>query len=215
MFSALLKVKLPNRTDWHSYMDDISAGDKWQIVLRDLAKFIDSAKGLGLNLNNTKCEITVFTQDQQKSDMILREFRRVCPGISSVSTEDAELLGSPLGHTALQHALEEKREKIENLCKNLPLLPSHVAFFLLRHCFAMPKLMYLFRTAPTFVFMNSFRRLSTPQNSRPFKIFTLLLNSNQNPHLPAPLNFRFSSQSFKNLFCPIQSGNCHAAFRFI
>ena len=58
-------------------------------------------------------------------------------------------------------------------------------------------------------------RLSTPQNSRPFKIFTLLLNSNQNLHLPAPLNFRFSSQSFKNLFCPIQSGNCHAAFRFI
>ena len=32
-------------------------------------------------------------------------------------------------------------------------------------------------------------RLSTPQNSRPFKIFTLLLNSNQNLHLPAPLNF--------------------------
>ena len=85
--------------------------NKWQIVLRDLAKFIDSAKGLGLNLNNTKCEITVFTQDQQKSDMILREFRRVCPGISSVSTEDAELLGSPLGHTALQHALEERRER--------------------------------------------------------------------------------------------------------
>ena len=42
--------------------------------------------------------------------------------------------------------------------------------------------------------------LSTPQNSQPCKIFTLSLNSNQNLHTPAPLNFRFSSQSFKISF---------------
>ena len=169
------------------YMDDISAGDKWQIVLRDFAKFIDSAKGLRLNLNNTKCEITVFTQDQQKSDMILREFRRVCPGISSVSTEDAELLGSPLGHTALQHALEEKREKIENLCKNLPLLPSHVAFFLLRHCFAIPKLMYLFRTAPTFVFMNSVEIITSYIRGAVQTVSNILITNREWDQLTLPI----------------------------
>ena len=42
--------------------------------------------------------------------------------------------------------------------------------------------------------------LSTPQNSQPCKIFTLLLNSNQNLHTPAPLNSRFLSQSFKIAF---------------
>ena len=44
--------------------------------------------------------------------------------------------------------------------------------------------------------------LSTPQNSRPCKIFTLSLNSNQNLHTPAPLNSRFLSQSFKISFVP-------------
>ena len=44
--------------------------------------------------------------------------------------------------------------------------------------------------------------LSTPQNSRPCKIFTLSLNSNQNLHTPAPLKPRFLSQSFKISFVP-------------
>ena len=42
--------------------------------------------------------------------------------------------------------------------------------------------------------------LSTPQNSRPYKIFTLSLNSNQNLHTPAVLNFRFLGQQSKNSF---------------
>ena len=44
--------------------------------------------------------------------------------------------------------------------------------------------------------------LSTTQNSRPCKIFTLSLNSNQNLHTPAPLNSRFLSQSIKISFVP-------------
>ena len=43
---------------------------------------------------------------------------------------------------------------------------------------------------------------STSQNSRPCKIFTLSLNSNQNLHTPAPLDSRFLSQSFKISFVP-------------
>ena len=39
----------------------------------------------------------------------------------------------------------------------------------------------------------SYLSLSTPQNSHPCKIFTLSLNSNQNRHTPAPLNFCFLS----------------------
>ena len=44
--------------------------------------------------------------------------------------------------------------------------------------------------------------LSTPQNSEPYKIFTLSLNSNQNLHTPAPMNSRFSSQLLKISFVP-------------
>ena len=45
--------------------------------------------------------------------------------------------------------------------------------------------------------------LSTPQNSRPYKIFTLSLNSNQNLHTPAPLiSLLFKSVIFKISFVP-------------
>ena len=40
------------------------------------------------------------------------------------------------------------------------------------------------------------------QNSLPYKIFILSLNSNQNLNTPAPLNSRFSSQRFKVSFVP-------------
>ena len=42
--------------------------------------------------------------------------------------------------------------------------------------------------------------LSTTQNSQPCKIFTLSLNSNQNLHTPAPVNFRFLSYYLKISF---------------
>ena len=42
--------------------------------------------------------------------------------------------------------------------------------------------------------------LSTFQNSQPYKIFTLSLNSNQNLHTPAPMNSRFLSSQFKISF---------------
>ena len=56
------------------YVDDISAGDKWEIVLRDLQTFQEQARALGLNLKSTKCELTIIGSNKES---ILRDFEKV------------------------------------------------------------------------------------------------------------------------------------------
>ena len=46
--------------------------------------------------------------------------------------------------------LLEKLEDLKRLCERLELVDSHIALFLLRHAFAIPKLTYFLRSAPCF-----------------------------------------------------------------
>ena len=104
-------VKQPALTSMQSQfkvgcLDVISAGDKGKIVLRDLQTFQEQARALGLNLNSTKCELTIIGSNKVS---ILREFEKACPGISLIDAEDQCLLGAPLGLNALDLKLEKKR----------------------------------------------------------------------------------------------------------
>ena len=81
-------------------MDDISAGDNWEIVLKDFIAFKEASEILGLKLNDTKCELTVFSKSEAQKIEIIQAFQAVCPGIIIVGRDDADLLGSPLGHKA-------------------------------------------------------------------------------------------------------------------
>ena len=47
------------------YLDDISAGDSWKIVLPVLQIFQEQARALGLNLNSTKCELTIIGSNKE------------------------------------------------------------------------------------------------------------------------------------------------------
>ena len=47
-------------------------------------------------------------------------------------------------------AIREKVEALERLGERLKRLTAHDALLLLRNCFALPKLMYILRTAPCF-----------------------------------------------------------------
>ena len=49
---------------------------------------------------------------------------------------------------AVDSALAGKRTDLEVLIKRLALIPSHAALFLLKNALAIPKLLYLLRTAP-------------------------------------------------------------------
>ena len=141
-----------------AYIDDVSFADHWSVVVNDLLTFKADCESIGLTLNDSKSELCVMCDHAPMED-IVREFRSVCPSISITEPTDLTLLGSPVGKNALGAAMEEKLASTRQLCKRLKVLRRHDAFFLLKNCLFMPKLLYLFRSAPSFInhlFFNSF-----------------------------------------------------------
>ena len=62
--------------------------------------------------------------------------------------DEAELLGSPIqAGKGVDVALVSKREDLRTMVTRLSFLPAHAALYLLRNAFAIPKLLYLLRTA--------------------------------------------------------------------
>jgi len=62
----------------------------------------------------------------------------------------SRFLGAPLNLTGVEESLIEFNSKLQALSPRLLRLPPHEAYFLLKTCFAIPKLQYLIRTAPVF-----------------------------------------------------------------
>ena len=126
------------------YLDDVTLGGDCHDLLHDL-KVIKDAVKLGLTLNTAKCEIN--SQDMTTCGTLLVSL----PGAQLVPTSHAQLLGSPLGDDAsISAVLADNVEALRRLGERLKFLSAHDALVLLRNCFALPKLLYVLRTAPCF-----------------------------------------------------------------
>ena len=126
------------------YLDDVTLGGDCHDLLHDLKVMKDAVK-LGLTLNTAKCEI--ISQDMTTCVTLLVSL----PGAQLVPTSHAQLLGSPLGDDAsISAVLADKVEALRSLGERLKFLSAHDALVLLRNWFALPKLLYVLRTAPCF-----------------------------------------------------------------
>ena len=127
------------------YLDDIGIGGAIKDVLADVQRLEMDAKARGLSLNHSKCEVIgLTTSNRQDWDVAGLSF-------TECALPDASLLGTPIqAGTGVDRALECKRKDLEVMVERLALLPAHSALFLLRNAFAIPKLLYLLRTAPCF-----------------------------------------------------------------
>ena len=127
------------------FLDDITLGGTTEMILEDL-KTIESAFEIGLQLNNGKSEI--ITNDRDSRGTILISL----PGARVVDPLDASLLGSPLGNEeAVSATLTCKIYSLGVMGDRLQYVSAHDALILLRHSFAIPKLLYILRTSPTFL----------------------------------------------------------------
>jgi len=63
-------------------------------------------------------------------------------GVRLLDSSEITLLGSPITLAALPSSFESKLGSIQILISRLENLFAHDAFYLLRHCFAIPKLLY-------------------------------------------------------------------------
>ena len=122
--------------DPRSVCDDIK---RCSCMFADISLFLNPFKS---DLVNLGLDETVFLRETQCINSIL-------DNVSFAKKEDVILLGSPLTSTAILPQFQHKLSIFKAMAEKLSLLDRHPAYFLLKNCFSMPKLMYLLRSSPT------------------------------------------------------------------
>jgi len=97
-------------------------------------------------LNLSKCELYIAGAS---SGHFVDKFQSVAPGDRLLDSSEVTLLGSPIMLDVLPLSFESKLSSIQILTSHLETLFAHDAFYLLRHCFAIPMLLYLLCTSPS------------------------------------------------------------------
>ena len=104
---------------------------------------------LRLELNQSKSEL-ICEDLAVKESMLLQP-----PGLQETSSANANILGSPIRDLAsVGGAIQAKTNQLQIMGGRLGSLCSHDAL-LLRHSFSAPKVLYILRTAPSFLSTNS------------------------------------------------------------
>ena len=111
------------------YLDDGTLADSADIVLSDFLYLIRSKDKLGLEINDSKCELTILEQDPILHQEIVNRFRTAAPNIRIVAETDLELLGSPLGSESMSRIMDHKIHELCNLQERIKLLDTHTTPF--------------------------------------------------------------------------------------
>jgi len=132
------------------YLDDGTIAGKPESVCADFEAIIASEASLGLRVNPSKCEFSVMSSDPERADALRNAFSAQFEGVKFVPPKELSLLGTPLFKEALEPEVGSRLLSFQSTCSRLESLDHHDALFLLRNVFYIPKLLYLFRTAPSF-----------------------------------------------------------------
>ena len=167
------------------YLDDGALGGRREDVIDDLHLIQNEGNSLGLELNLRKCEVS-FLNENCKTTNNENHFS----AMTVVAPAKLTLLGAPIGdERSVDESLASKNETFSMLCRRLELMEAHDALYLLRFCFAAPKLMYILRCSPCF-------------NSAALRAFDHELRSCAGKIL----NINFSDQSWLQATLPVRHG---------
>ena len=143
------------------YLDDINSADDYKVKLRDLNNILKSEQIYGLSLNIEKCELCFLgptTSTQYNS--ILTQFRKICPKLKIKTKEELLILGSAIGELCRKKLIDENIKELGKTSDVIDELENHYAFYLLKNCFSIPKLLYFFAYEPL-LFANVFWNATT------------------------------------------------------
>lgn len=127
------------------YIDDGTIGGNQSDILHDIHIIKAEGEMIGLTLNETKCELITSNLD------VVHAIRAVLPSVTHVDPRDAIVLGAPVGgDIIIDTVLFRKLKDFRRLAERLKHLNTHDAFYLLKHCFSLPMLMYTLRSAPCY-----------------------------------------------------------------
>jgi hypothetical protein len=134
------------------FLDDGGLGDRDpKVILQDIAYVRSEGEKIGLKLNSSKCEVYMKGFDSVEENNIMKEINNILPNIKRLNPDSFTLLGSAVTEEAVEVLVKEKLEECSRLCERVKKLSSHSAFFILKNCFALPKLIYTLRTTPSWL----------------------------------------------------------------
>ena len=135
------------------YLDDGTLAGSPDTIHADFKRIQEASDTLGLQVNPSKCEVFFSNNaDQQTNLAALATLQQLAPEIKQVDEESLTLLGAPIMRQAGEGVFRSKLNDLQIMLERLTQIDAHDAIFLLRHCFAIPKLMYFLRCAPSFKF---------------------------------------------------------------
>ena len=132
------------------YLDDATIGGTPEIVLNALKRIIPSLAAVGLIVNPAKSELLNIDCNTSDFEAAVSSIHGVLDGALVTDRDDLVILGSPILQRAIETDLKSKTETLEKLTNRLRTIDAHPALFLLRNCFAIPKLLFGLRSAPCF-----------------------------------------------------------------
>ena len=169
------------------YLDDGSICDDPDIVLSDFKTIIKESEKLGLHINPSKCEL--FFLSGSIDEEIVSKFNAICPGICITTKEDLHLLGAPLFEEGFTKFSEKILNKLKIMFERLKFLNSHTALFILKNCFAIPKLTYLIRTTSAWKFESFLSAFDDEIKDLLETILNIEMNHQQWTQATLPINF--------------------------
>ena len=129
------------------YLDDATLAGKPADILTDLETIIPRLQEIGLQVNDTKCQLYEPTGIVSEASTQQR-LQELLPGIRQLVKEDVRLLGAPVLVEGITSTVEEKQKELVRLTERLVSLDPHTGFAILKNCVAVPKLIYTLRTTP-------------------------------------------------------------------
>ena len=132
------------------YLDDAMIAGDPRSLCDDIKKCSCMLADIGLILNPSKSELVNQGLDESAFLHETQCIKSILVNVNFVKKEDVILLGSPLTSTAIRPQFQHKLSIFKAMTEKLSLLDRHPAYFLLKNCFLIPKLMYLLHSSPTF-----------------------------------------------------------------
>ena len=166
-----------------AYLDDVSLIGDLSTITKDMEFFIPACKKIGLEVNGGKCELTkIGTSNVDCSQLSSTHL----PGLKWVSVDDATLLGAALGDKSLAALLCDFAKKFATFNDRLLALSAHDAFFLLRNCLYMPKLLHTLRTSPSFTRPDLLREIDNSVTNSLSAILNVKLDGSKTSQISLP-----------------------------
>lgn len=170
------------------YLDDGSLGGEVSGVLNDLRSLLTKFRDIGLELNLSKCELYISSENPNKSQ-IVHEFENICPGIKLISENSLHLLGAPVFAESIPNFIDNQIHHFSEYSDRLLKINAHMAFFILRFCLFVPKFTYAMRCSPFWRYPQFCEKVDNIIHLQIQSLFNVQLNERQ--FLQATLPIRF------------------------